>query len=107
MDIEKAKHSYLPMSETMYYILLSLNDEMHGYGIMQNVEKLTQGRIKLGAGTIYNSLSKLEKDSLIKPVSEYDRRKSYIITNIGSAVISAELKRLKELYENGKQYEED
>ncbi|MCX7922425.1 MAG: PadR family transcriptional regulator [Clostridia bacterium] len=105
MNIEIAIKAYLPMSETMYYILLSLTEERHGYGIMQHVERLTEGRIKLGAGTIYNSLSKLEKDRLIKAVAEDERRKIYVITGTGRTVLGAEIKRLKELYENGKEHE--
>lgn len=104
MKVEDAIKQYLPMTETMYYILLSLVDERHGYGIMQHVEKLTNGRIKLGAGTIYNSLSKLEKDGLINAIAEYDRRKIYAITIIGSNVLEAEIIRLKELYDNGKDF---
>lgn len=106
MSKEKVFKSYLPMSETMYYILLSLTERNHGYGIMQHVEKLTDKRIRLGAGTIYSSLSRLEKDGLIVSVAEEERRKIYIISEIGLDVLRAELKRLKELYENGKSYEE-
>lgn len=104
MKLENAIKQYLPMTETMYYILLSLTEERHGYGIMLHVEQLTNSRIKLGAGTIYNSLSKLEKDGLINTVSEVDRRKIYIITNIGKDVLQAEVTRLKELYDNGNEF---
>ena len=96
--------TYLPMSETMYYILLSLKEPRHGYGIMQHVEEITNKRIKLGAGTIYNSLSKLERDELIKVFEEQERRKLYIITDLGKEVLTKEVERLKELYTNGKEY---
>lgn len=106
MDINKAIKHYLPMTETMYYILLSLTTPKHGYGIILHVELITQGRIKIGAGTIYSSLSRLEKDGLIEPYAEEERRKLYIIKDIGLLVLNAEISRLKELYENGAKFEE-
>lgn len=87
------------MSETMFYILFSLREERHGYGIMQYVEELTHGRIKLGAGTIYQSISKLEKDGLILPTKESDRKKEYIITETGREILVEEGRRICELYE--------
>jgi DNA-binding PadR family transcriptional regulator len=107
MDINKAVNRYLPMTETMYYILLSLTKPRHGYGIIINVENITQGRIRIGAGTIYSSLSKLEKDGLITLFAEEERRKIYVISDIGKSVLRKEICRLKELYENGNKYEED
>src|SRR5665647_3334775 len=67
------------MSETMFYILFALRTERHGYGVMQHVEELTQGRIVLGAGTIYTSLGKLEADGLVTVTSREDRRTNYLI----------------------------
>lgn len=96
-DIRK----YLPMTETAFYILLCLKSPEHGYGIMQRVESMTGGRIKIGPGTMYGTLSKLETQSLIEPVEEVDRKKIYIITEKGQKVLDYELQRLKELYENG------
>lgn len=101
MNFEKIKKAYLPMTETMYYILLSLKENRHGYGIMQYVGQITNNRIILGAGTVYNSLSKLERDELIKVVEEKDRRKVYAITETGERILEIEVHRLKELYENG------
>ncbi len=88
------------MSETMLYILLSLQQERHGYGIMQHVKELTKGRIILGAGTIYQSLGKLENDGLIVPFKEIDRKKYYIITDIGKQILMEEANRIKEVYRN-------
>lgn len=102
MDEEKAIKKYIPMTETMFFILLSLQQEHHGYGIMQNVKQITGGRIILGAGTIYNSLSRLEKDGLIKTLSEDDRKKTYIATELGKKVLKTEAKRLVGLYKNVK-----
>jgi DNA-binding PadR family transcriptional regulator len=100
MNIEKIRKRFIPMSETMFYILLSLQEERHGYGIMQYVKELTKGRIILGAGTIYQSLGKLEDDGLITPVKEIDRRKIYAITAIGRQILLTEAHRIKEIYHN-------
>ncbi|MGG1519505.1 PadR family transcriptional regulator [Paenibacillus oryzisoli] len=102
MSQSKLYQQYLPMSETAYYILLSLTEIRHGYGIIQFVEELTGGRIRLGPGTIYGSLSRMEKDKLIKAVAEEDRRKLYQITPSGIELLKLEIARLKELYENSK-----
>ena len=57
---------YVPMTETGFYILLCLQKPNHGYGIVQRVEEMTEGAIRLAPGTMYGSLSKMEKDGLIK-----------------------------------------
>lgn len=100
MNLEKARKRYLPMSETMLYILLSLREERHGYAIMLHVKELTAGRITLGAGTIYSSISKLEGDGLIQAISEEDRRKIYRITPLGSSILQEETIRISEIYKN-------
>ena len=103
MSLEKARKRYIPMSETMFYILLSLKQERHGYAIMQRVKELTQGRIILGAGTVYSSLGKLESDGLIEGVREEGRRKIYTITPIGREILHEEVVRITELYNNAKE----
>ncbi len=101
MDSKKISHKYLPMTETAYYILLALTSPRHGYGIMLHVEQITGKRIKLGAGTIYGTLSKLEKDRLIAPIAEEERRKIYKITERGIRLLKLELSRLQELVAHG------
>ena len=88
------------MSETMLYILLSLREERHGYGVMLHVKELTGGRIVLGAGTIYQSLGKLEADGLIYPTRETERKKLFLITKIGEQILIEEAKRIREIYFN-------
>ena len=100
MDLSKAVKRYIPMSETMFYILLSLRQPNHGYGIMQQVKELTGDRVNMGAGTIYQSIGKLEGDGLIKPLREEDRKKIYEITDLGTQVLTIEAKRIRELYRN-------
>lgn len=102
MDKKKLQKKYLPMTETAYYILISLNEPKHGYGIMQHVEELTNGRIKIGAGTMYGSLSRMEKEGLITSVAEENRKKIYEISEKGKIVLKLELTRLEELLNHGK-----
>lgn len=96
---EKLSKKYLPLTHTTYYILISLTTPLHGYGIMQKVEELSEGEVNLGPGTLYGALSKFEKDGLITKMSEEEneRRKSYILTDIGMEIIRQEYERLKAL----------
>lgn len=89
---------YVPMTETAFYILLCLKTPNHGYGIVQTVERLTDGVIKLAPGTMYGSLSKMEKDALIRFVREEEKRKIYEITDLGREVLQTEIARIERLY---------
>jgi len=100
MDIEATIKKYVPMSETAFYILLSLTQPKHGYGISKWVNEQTKGRINLGSGTIYGTLSKMEADNLICLYDEVDNRKIYEITSRGKKVLSAEIDRINELKAN-------
>jgi len=91
------------LTEAVYYILLSLLTPMHGYGIMQNTESLSGGRVKLAAGTLYGAInSLLEKGWIIAlPCEKDSRKKEYCITQEGKHILLAEINRLKELLDNG------
>ena len=89
---------YVPMTETGFYILYCLQAPNHGYGVVQTVERLTDGEIRLAPGTMYGSLSKMEKDGLITFVRVEDKRKLYVITPLGDEVLQLELKRIRRLY---------
>lgn len=91
------------MTETAFYILLCLRKPNHGYGIVQTVEKITKGEIRLAPGTMYGSLSKMEKDGVIRFVREEDKRKIYEITALGTEVLQLELKRIERLYQNAQE----
>lgn len=93
------KKVYVPMTETGFYILLCLREESHGYGIVQKVEALTRGEIRIAPGTLYGSLSKMEKDRLIRFVREEEKRKVYCITELGMQVLELEMRRIERLYE--------
>jgi DNA-binding PadR family transcriptional regulator len=89
---------YVPMTETGFYILFCLQKENHGYGIVQTVERMTGGEIRLAPGTMYGSLSKMEKDGVIRFVREEEKRKIYVITDLGREVLDLERKRICRLY---------
>lgn len=91
---------YIPMTETGFYILMCLQKESHGYSVIQEVDALTGGEIRISPGTMYGSLSKMEKDGLIRFVREEDKRKLYVITELGKQVLELETKRIKRLYQN-------
>lgn len=99
---DRIKRVYIPMTETGFYILFSLQEEMHGYNIVQNVKRLTGDEIIISAGTMYGSLSKMEKDCLIRFTKEENTRKFYIITELGQEILDIELKRIERLYKNSK-----
>ena len=89
---------YVPMTETGFYILLCLREEAHGYSIVQRVEALTAGELRISPGTMYGSLSKMEKDGLIRFVREEEKRKIYHITDLGRQILELEMKRIVGLY---------
>lgn len=91
------------LTEAVYYILLSLMEPMHGYGIMQNVEQLSNGRVKLAAGTLYGAINTLLEKGWIVALSteKENRKKEYLITGQGKAMLHSEIARLNELIENG------
>ena len=97
------KRVYVPMTETGFYILLCLQEPNHGYGIIQKVKEMTQGEIVLAPGTMYGSLSKMEKDGLICFIREEDKRKIYFITQLGREVLDIEMQRIDRLYRNMKE----
>ena len=96
------KKVYVPMTETGFYILFCLQEEMHGYNIGLKVKDMTNGELTISPGTMYGTLSKMENDNLISFVKEEDKRKSYIITELGKEVLEIELKRIERLYRNSK-----
>ncbi|MFP7477456.1 PadR family transcriptional regulator [Terribacillus saccharophilus] len=74
-----------------------LRTPLHGYGIMKEVESISEGSVKLGPGTLYGALRKLEKLQLITQVEQKDAKKSYQLTDNGKKLLSAEYERLKKL----------
>ncbi len=96
------------LTEAVYYILLSLMEPLHGYGIMKKVEDLSDKRVRLGAGTLYGALNTLlEKKWIDYAVNSDKNKKEYIITSYGQIIVENELKRLEELLNNGRKILEE
>ncbi|MGI6211138.1 MAG: PadR family transcriptional regulator [Anaerovoracaceae bacterium] len=89
---------YVPMTETAFYILLSLQEERHGYGISQRIQEVTDGHVSIGPGTMYGTLSKMERDGLITKTRTENKRKYYRITETGEEVLRTEKERIRHLY---------
>ena len=85
------------LTQPMYYVLLSLKESRHGYEIMQYIDELTDGRVKVGPGTLYSLLARFEEDDYIEMVSEKDNKKTYVITSKGNRLLNGEIRRLKSL----------
>ena len=100
------KNTTTALTEAIYYILLALQEPLHGYGIMQKTSAMSRGRLILSAGTLYGAISNLLEKGWIAPCGESSdtdgRRKLYRITDKGQEVLLAEYERLGELVENGR-----
>lgn len=101
MDETQLIKKFLPLTEATYFIMLSLSHPLHGYGIMQYVDKISSGKVKLSPGTLYGALGKLEKENLIKIILTEERKKYYILTKNGKTVLYHEILRLHELVTHG------
>jgi DNA-binding PadR family transcriptional regulator len=92
---------FVPLSTATLYILLSLaGEDRHGYGIMLEVARQSEGQYKLGPGTLYDNLQKLIDRQLVQPVGrrageEDSRRRYYRLSPLGQVVLSAEVGRLE------------
>lgn len=99
-----------PLTEALFYILLSVRKPNHGYGITQEVAEMTNGRVTLGSGTLYGAVQSLEKKGWIEIYSEDTesrKKKEYLITAAGRAVFEEERERLSELLKNAERMKED
>lgn len=92
------KHKLLPLSETMHYILLALREPLHGYAMMQKIEEMSEGNVRIAAGTMYGAIENLLKYNWITPVETEDsRRKVYQTTTTGLEILAAEQQRLRRI----------
>jgi len=92
------------LTEAVFYILLSMYQPMHGYAVMQNIQRLSGGRVVLGAGTLYGAINTLlEKQWIACVTADRDaKKKEYLITEAGRRIMRLEVERLGELLRNGK-----
>ena len=98
---------FLPLQPAMLHILLALAGEtLHGYGIMQEILRQSEGRVDLGPGTLYDNLQRLLKQRLVEEVAgprdePNSRRRYYRLSTLGRAVLSAEITRLESVVREG------
>ena len=95
------REQFQNLTEPMYYILLALTEERHGYEVMQIISEKTKGRVKVGPGTLYALLSRFQKEDIIRQISDDGRRKTYILTKTGRELLEGEYDRLKKLVDDG------
>lgn len=96
-----------PMTEAMYYVLLALMHPNHGYQLMNEIEEVSKGRLKMGPGTLYGVLTRLQKDKLIIVLIDDGRRKTYSITEDGIGALKVEYERLISMVDDGKIIKEE
>lgn len=90
----------LPLTETVYYVLLALYEPGHGYAIMKRVEELSGGTVRLAAGTMYGAIENLLKKGFIAALESGDpRRKVYAVTQRGREVLKADCQRMRGIVE--------
>lgn len=95
VDISSLEKAFMPMSESLFYILLSLHEPRHGYGISKYVSQLTEGRVRLSCATLYGTLSKLQSAGVICIYDESSNRIVYELTSRGRALLRSEISRLR------------
>jgi DNA-binding PadR family transcriptional regulator len=96
---------FLPLAPAVLHILLALaGEDLHGYGIMQEVIRQSEGRYKLGPGTLYDNLQRLVKLGIVEPTGEGkgSRRRYYRLTSLGKRVIAGEILRLETVVREGR-----
>jgi DNA-binding PadR family transcriptional regulator len=106
--MKETSNTFLPLSPATLHILLSLaGEELHGYAIMQEVQRQSEGKYKLGPGTLYDNLQKMIDRGLVeelgkKPGDDDPRRRYYRLSMLGRGVLTAEISRLDDVVREGK-----
>jgi DNA-binding PadR family transcriptional regulator len=96
-----AREQLQTLTEPMYYILMALLKERCGVDIMEAVLEISNGRVKVGPGTLYALLGKFEKENIIMETEVQGRKRSYIITDKGKEILVEEYKRLVTMVNDG------
>ena len=99
--MNKKVNKYLPLTESTAYILLALEEPLHGYGVMQKVSSMSNNIVKIGPGTLYGAFSTMEKEGMITKIAEENRRKIYELTDKGKLVLKEHIQRSEMLVKNG------
>ena len=92
-----AREKFQTLTEQMFYILLCLGRERCGADVMAQVSAMTQGRVKVGPGTLYNLLEQFLQAGYIRETKVEGRKRSYVITPAGQEALEAEVRRLRTL----------
>jgi DNA-binding PadR family transcriptional regulator len=101
-----AREQFQNLTEPMYYILISLLKERCGVDIMESVDHISKGRVRVGPGTLYALLGKFQKENIIRETEVQGRKRSYIITDKGNELLQEEYRRLKTLVKDGELFME-
>ena len=107
---KKQPEAWLPLTSAMFHILLALADkERHGYDIMREVDERSEGKMRLGPGTLYGSIKRMLNDGLIEEMDERpdpelddERRRYYRLSDLGRRVAVAEAERLDRLVKSAR-----
>ena len=102
MTPAKEINKYLPLTEATSYILLALDEPLHGYGVMQKIDRLSEGTVSVGPGTLYGAFTTLERDGLITRIGEEDRRKIFGLTTLGRQVLQEQIRRMAILLQHAR-----
>lgn len=89
------------LTDSTYLILLALLEPQHGYAIMKEVNEVTNGQVDIGPASMYTILKKLQKSELITLEESNERKKTYLITDKGLAILELDIERRKLLYQAG------
>ena len=95
------EHSGGPMTESMYYVLLTLMNPNHGYSLMNEIKEVSHGRVNMGPGTLYGVLKRIQKEGLIELKEDDGRKKIYVITSDGYKALKEEYIRLLTMVSDG------
>lgn len=103
--MKKNVYRFSPLTEASFYILLSLTNQKHGYGVIKEVEQMTEERLILAPGTLYGVLTTFTKNGLIEIVKEekFKKKKTYVITQSGLDLLKYEIDRLTEMTRNAEE----
>ena len=106
----RSPEDFLPLTPATFHILLALADrDRHGYDIMREVDERTEGKVRMGPGTLYGSIKRMLSDGLVQELDERpdpelddERRRYYRLTDFGLRVATAEAERLAQLVKTAK-----
>lgn len=88
------REKFRTLTEQMFYVLLCLRTEYCGMDVMEQVKAMTNGRVTIGPGTLYNLLEQFQAAEMIRETKVEGRRKSYLLTEKGAAALETEYQRL-------------